>query len=124
MQRICVLILAVIAVVSSCGYHSKLHPIAEKDRAELKAWLDEHGRSPEEYIASKFSDHDIVFIGEYHRIKHDPILVQNVISVIYRNGVCNLGLEFIAARDQALVDSLLAGDVYDCELANRIFWNC
>ena len=31
-------------------------------RAELQAWLDEHGAAPELYIASKFKDHDIVFL--------------------------------------------------------------
>jgi hypothetical protein len=92
-------------------------------RAELMAWLDEHGSSPEEYIAAKFIDHDIVFLGEYHRIRHDALLVQNVIPILYRDGIYNLGLEFLRASDQADVDDSLAGDTFDEALAHHLFWS-
>jgi hypothetical protein len=90
--------------------------------SELKSWLKENARPPEEYVVSKFKDHDIVFLGEMHRVRHDPLLVQALIPRLHENGIDNLGLEFICAREQAAVDSLLAGDTYDEKLANWIFW--
>jgi len=41
---------------------------------------------PEDYVISKFKDHDIVFLGEQHRIKHDVELVQNLIHVCIEQG--------------------------------------
>jgi hypothetical protein len=90
--------------------------------SELKDWLAHHALPPEEYVVSKFKDHDIVFLGEMHRVRHDPLLVQALVPLLHENGVDNLGLEFICAREQAAVDSLLAGDTYDEKLANWIFW--
>ena len=118
-----ILIVAVFLTLAGCSSEKTSLPTLEPgQRAELQAWLQEHGASPEDYIASKFLDHDIVFLGEYHRIRHDPLLVQNLIPVLYRNGIYNLGLEFLRARDQADLDHLLAAGHYDQALANRLFW--
>jgi hypothetical protein len=89
----------------------------------MQSWLDGHAASPEGYIVSKFIDHDIVFLGEYHRVRHDPLLVQNLIPLLYRNGIYSLGIEFIRARDQTDLDRLLAADAYDETLARRLFWS-
>ncbi len=97
--------------------------LAYAQERQLRAWLKEHGKSPEEYVVSKFEDHDVVFLGEYHRIRHDPLLVQGLIPALHAHGVCSLGLEFALARDQSLIDSLLAAPAYDEQLANRVFWN-
>jgi len=110
---------------STCSADSRA-PLPKLDarlRADLRTWMREHGASPEEYVVSKFSDHDVVFLGEYHRIRHDPILVQRLIPLLHRRGVRTLGLEFARAVDQRLIDSLLAMPAYDPNLANRIYWN-
>lgn len=120
------LALAAIAVAAGDAPSVGKEPLPvleESDRARMRAWLDRHASAPEDYVVSKFADHDIVFLGEYHRIRHDAVLVQSLIPHLHRNGVYNLGLEFLGARDQAALDGLLAADTYDEALANRLFWN-
>lgn len=90
---------------------------------ELTEYVKAHHQTPEEYVVSKFKDHDIVFLGEYHRLKHDAELVQRLIPLLYENGVYNLGMEFACYRDQALIDSLVNARTYDESLARSILFN-
>ncbi len=116
------MICALLALTGCADEKLALPSLSPEQRAELQEWLDEHAASPEEYVASKFAHHDIVFLGEYHRIRHDALLVQNLIPVLHRTGIHNLGLEFLAAADQDDIDRLLAADTYDDSLARDLFW--
>ncbi|MDF1545016.1 MAG: ChaN family lipoprotein [bacterium] len=87
---------------------------------KLVAYLSENYQSPENYIVSCFEDHDIVFVGEYHRIKHDAQLIQHLIPHLYEAGVYNVGIEFANFIDQPLIDQLITADNYDDSLANEI----
>ncbi len=98
----------------------ELNPELEK---ELTTYLQNHFQTPEEYVIRKFQDHDIVFLGEMHRTRHDPELVQRLIPMLYQNGIYNLGMEFACYRDQPLIDSLLNAPVYDPEAINRVLFN-
>jgi hypothetical protein len=89
---------------------------------ELAAYLDTKGQTPEDYVIGKFADHDLVFLGEYHRIRHDPELVGRLIPRLYRAGVRNLGIEFGVVETQAEVDALLAAPSFDEEKARRILF--
>ncbi len=97
-----------------------LDPALEK---ELSSYLKNHLQTPEEYVISKFADHDIVFLGERHRLLHDVLLVQRLIPLLYKNHIYNLGMEFANYRDQPLIDSLLQAPTYDESLVNRILFN-
>ena len=90
---------------------------------DLVSYLKSNGMSPEEYVLSKFQDHDYVLLGEYHRIKHDVELVLNLIPKLYESGINNLCIEFGNYEDQYLVDSLLALPYFDRELAKKIIFN-
>ncbi len=90
---------------------------------ELTAYLRQHLLKPQDYIINKLQDHDIVFLGEMHRARHDPELVQRLIPMLYRNGVYNLGMEFACHKDQPLIDSLLNAPTYDPSVTNRILFN-
>lgn len=121
---ICLALGLLISPLGACrGDKIPLPDIAPGLEENLLSWLDEHAMTPEEYVVSKFADHDIVILGEYHRIRHDPLLVQALIPLLYEAGVRNVGIEFARAHDQADIDRLLAMDSYDERLANRIFWN-
>ena len=89
-------------------------------RKRLVSYLETHHRSPEDYIASKFADHDIVFVGEYHRIKHNPQLIAKLVPVLHRKGVTILGIEFARFEDQPLIDKLLSGNTYDEAIAREV----
>lgn len=87
---------------------------------ELKAYILVNQQSPEDYVINKFKDHDVVFLGEMHRVKHDPELIQKLIPLLHENGVYVLATEFALSEDQPLIDSLLSGDRYDEQLARLI----
>jgi hypothetical protein len=86
----------------------------------LAGYLEEHGQAPEEYVVGKFATHDVVFLGEFHKIRHDELLVQNLIPRLHDAGVFVLATEFARREDQRLIDSLLSGDAYDETLAREI----
>ncbi len=90
---------------------------------QLKVYLHSHYMTPEDYVISKFQDHDVVFLGEHHRIKHDPELVQTLIPRLYGKGVFTLATEFARHEDQPLIDRLLNAPAYDEALARQITFN-
>lgn len=88
--------------------------------SELKTYIENNHMLPEAYVIGKFADHDVVTLGETHRIKHNVEFVQDLIPLLYDNGIYYLGTEFARREDQPLIDSLLNGDVYDEALARHI----
>lgn len=88
----------------------------------LVQYVRHHAMTPEEYLISKFRDHDIIFLGEWHRIKHDALLVQRLIPILHKQGVFSLGFEFARRVDQGLIDSLLTEPHYDEALARLILF--
>ncbi|MDP1621333.1 MAG: hypothetical protein Q8M08_03250 [Bacteroidales bacterium] len=95
----------------------------ENRKEDLKNFLKDHWKTPEEYVVSKFHDHDYVFIGEYHRIKHDVELIANLIPLLYKNHICNLAIEFGIFSDQHLVDSLINAPTFNRKLADSIVFS-
>ena len=92
------------------------------DNEKLALYLKSHRKSPEDYVISKFSDHDIVFIGEYHRIKHDVELIHKLIPRLYKAHVYNLGIEFGCYEHQDKVDRLITAQSYDENLARWLIF--
>jgi len=54
---------------------------------QLLGYLKQNHKSPEDYVLAKFKDHQIVFVGEYHRIKHDAEFIQHLIPRLYEEGI-------------------------------------
>ncbi len=86
----------------------------------LTTYLNEHGEFPDNYILDKFEYHDVVILGEQHRARQDPLLVQSMIPLLPSAGVYILCTEFARREDQPLIDSLLTGSEYDEKLAEEI----
>ncbi|MEY1640140.1 hypothetical protein [Tenuifilum osseticum] len=89
---------------------------------KLRKYLDSNWKTPEEYVISKFNDHDYVFIGEYHRIKHDVDLILNLIPLLYENEIYNLAIEFGAYNIQEVIDSIITAPVFDRKLLKSIYF--
>lgn len=100
-----------------------LPQLQPEQKQQLSEYLRQHWVTPEEYLVSKFKDHNIVFVGEYHRIKHDVHLIQNVIPLLYKAGVYNLGMEFGINEDQKQVDKLITAENYNEDLARSIMFD-
>ena len=92
-------------------------------KEELKAYLRSHYLAPEDYVLSKFQGHDVVFLGENHRYKHDVQLVQRLLPLLYEKGIYTLATEFARREDQPLIDRLLNAPRYDEALARQITFN-
>lgn len=92
-------------------------------KEQLKAYVRSHYMTPEEYVLSKFKDHDVVFLGEHHYFKQDPELVQRLIPLLYQDGIFTLAFEFARHEDQPLIDRLLTAPTYDESLARQILFN-
>jgi hypothetical protein len=122
-----ILVFTTLALLLGCSKDQtekiNLPKVDQEIRHTLEEYLKTHYMSPEEYAISKFKDHDIVFIGEYHRIKHDLEFIHSMIPKLYENGIFTLGIEFARREDQFLIDSLLKGPVYDDKLAQLIIFN-
>jgi hypothetical protein len=79
---------------------------------------------PYQYVINEFSDHDIIFLGENHRIKHDLIFVQKLIPILYANGIRNMGFEFALMKDTLLIRDVITGkSSFDQNKANQIIFN-
>src|SRR5688572_16203901 len=117
---------AVCSLLLLCGAASPDRiPLPKLDAAlqqRLVSYLETHAQSPEEYVVAKFRDHDVVFLGEQHRIRHDPQLIRNVIPLVYQAGVTTLGIEFARREDQPLVDKLVRGRRWNETLAREILF--
>jgi hypothetical protein len=102
--------------------------VPETQKTELVTHLTENWASPEDYVISKFTDRDIVFLGGYSVVKHDVELVQSLIPRLYAAGVLDLGIAFGASENQDTVDYLINAPEYDQALARwivfqeRPFW--
>ena len=92
-------------------------------KQELTDYLNSHFTKPVDYVISKFKDHQIVFLGEMHRVQHDALLVQQLIPQLYKHHIYNLAIEFATHRDQPLIDSLLQAKEYNPKIANQILFN-
>jgi hypothetical protein len=60
-------------------------------RTEYGRWLEENSEEPADYISGLFRDHRAVLLGEFHRIRHDQIFVQQLLPRLYSEGVRFLG---------------------------------
>ncbi|MHC4316468.1 MAG: hypothetical protein ACYSW3_28835 [Planctomycetota bacterium] len=90
----------------------------------LSADFDNQARGPFEYVLNEFRNHDIVFLGEYHRIRHDVLFVQKLIPLLYENGIRNMGFEFALNKDSLLIKEVITNKQYfDQKKANQIVFN-
>lgn len=91
-------------------------------QAELDDWLAEHGSAPVEYVLGLFTDHDVVLLGEQHRIRHDAELVQALVPRLREAGVGALALEFARREEQLLIDSVVTAAEWQEDLAREVFF--
>ena len=120
MKRLFLLLLLFVVPLSAQEAKDPIPELSEQQKQDLVRYLKDNWKSPEEYVAGKFAEYDLVFIGEYHRIKHDAELIQNLIPWLYKAGVYHIGVEFGCHEYQDQVDSLLVADEYDEDLVRKL----
>jgi len=109
-------VLLVLVVVGPIAYgpliYEPVPKISAELQAELSSYLETNWQSPQDYVLGKFVNHDVVFLGEHHRVRHDVEFVQRLIPALYQAGVFNLCIEFGSSDLQSVADSLLLADSY------------
>lgn len=111
----------VIALAGCSGEKSEGPPAIDPEVGErLSAWLEHEAEPPIAYVTGLFEEHDVVFLGEQHRIREYLLLVQDLMEPLHLAGVRVLGTEFARREDQPLIDSLIYAEDYDEELAGEI----
>jgi hypothetical protein len=111
-------LIAVIILMTGCSEPAReIDPMVLEG---LKTYIERHHLPPEMYLVGEFADHDVIFLGEVHRIKHDVEFVIRLIPYLHSHGIFRLGTEFARREDQHLIDSLLTAPAYDEDLARRI----
>ena len=80
---------------------------------EISNYLEKNAKSPKDYIISKFKQYDYVFLGEYHRVKHDVEFVASLVPHLYENDVRNIAFEFWDHTNQAFIDSMMTAKEWD-----------
>jgi hypothetical protein len=92
----------------------------QDDLATLVAWASSAWRSPAEEVVRSFDAHDVVFLGEFYKIREHAVLVKNLIPALCTAGVRNLGIEYALSESQPDIDALLAAPVWNEAEARRI----
>lgn len=125
MRRLMLLVLAMLFIPAGVQVQASIARAELTDALEqrLATHLHENHQNPEDYVVQKFLDHDFVFLGENHWVKHDVQLVQDLIPRLHSAGVYHLAIEFANYEDQAMIDDLLLSPVYDEESARRVFFS-
>lgn len=90
----------------------------------LSADFENNARDPYEYVLDEFNNHDIIFLGENHRIRNNLLFMQKLIPLLYDKGIRNMGFEFALNRDSLLIKEVITNkDFFDQEKANQIIFN-
>ncbi len=122
---IAVVVIAVVFIFNPFGRRQpaeRLFPAYVKKEVldPLAADLRARAQKPEDYVAGLFDSHDIVFLGEFPKIKQQVEFVSALIPVLYRHGVTQLGIEHALYSSQSEIDALLSAPVFDDARARRI----
>lgn len=99
--------------------------LTEADHEPFVAYLGEHGTTPVKYVVDKFKRHDVVILGEPHRIREVCEFVSELIHPLYhQSGVRILAMEVFKYKNTALANQLVTGKTYDEELALSLLRDC
>lgn len=97
--------------------------LPQSSLAELVAFAESHHVSPEDYIVGRFASHDIVFLGEFYKIRQNVQLVSSLIPRLYAAGIRTLGIEYALSDDQEEIDSLVDAKSWDEAKARAIIFD-
>jgi len=95
-------------------------PLSAPAVASLLEFAGANFRTPEDYVISTFASRDVVFLGEFYKIRQNVQLVSALVPRLYAAGVRNLGIEFALSDDQKDIDALVTAPQWSEEKARAI----
>ncbi len=109
--------------VRSCQSRNPTMSLPEQnkdDLARLVAYGSSAWRSPAEEVIRTFDAHDVVFLGEFYKIREHAALVRDLLPALSAAGVRSLGIEYALSESQPDIDALLAAPEWNEAEARRI----
>ena len=89
----------------------------------LKHW-ERNYKTPQDYVVDKFKTYNWVFLGEYHRIKHDVDLINSLIPLLHeKTDVRVIAIEFLNNRDTDKINMLVTAKGFNRKDAIEILKN-
>lgn len=118
MRNMYLIVLVVWGFLCIHKVHAQNEPVNQ-----AAAYLRESGMRPDKYLLSKFDDADVILLAEDHAVKENLLFIHHLIPQLYKRGIRLLGMEFGAAEDQSLLDSLLVAPEFNESVACEIMRN-
>ncbi|MFW6252651.1 MAG: hypothetical protein ACOC4F_01860, partial [bacterium] len=89
-------------------------PGVDTERATAMAQhLEVIHRSPEDYLLDMLEEHRVVLLGTIGRIREHTEFVSHMVEAIPLADVHTLGVDFVRADDQDVLDRLVDGPEFD-----------
>lgn len=96
--------------------------VAQNQITEINQFLQK-ASSAQQYIIEKFKTNNVVLLGEQHVVQQNLLFVQSMVPLLYKNGISNIGMEFGAAENQLLMDSLVTAPQFNDSLAAKMMFD-
>lgn len=91
---------------------------AEADVETLAAYLRESGKPPVDYLTMKLKSHDLILLGETHRIADNCVLIARNLAPLYHKAGLRIFLtEFINSSKNDQLHQLVTANEFDSRLA-------
>jgi hypothetical protein len=114
-------ILLLLYVLFNLNLFHKTKKLATTELNSLVQNIDSVESDPFRFVADKFNDHSVVFIGEMHRRKQDLDFLARLIPYLYKTKKINvIGWEFGAQEFQKDADSVVTASDFDRKKAIAI----
>jgi len=99
-------------------------PKVSKEQVTIvKDFIGKQHISPEDFIIKAFQTHDVIFLGDFWKIRQNLEFIMNLIPVLYANGIKQLAFEYALYDNQKEIDTLVTAKQYDQQQAYRILFN-
>jgi hypothetical protein len=89
----------------------------------MRDYISQKAVSPHAYVIEKFKTYDVILLGEHHLVRQNLRFVEQLIPELHRNGIYTIGMEFGAAEDQRVLDSLILAPAYSEQTARQLMFN-
>lgn len=85
----------------------------------IVSYLNEHGRTPLEYVLARAAAHKVTILGEAHWLRQDANLVVGLVPGLQKAAI-DLALEVFPAAEQARIDDIIAAPEWKEREANAV----
>lgn len=105
--------------VTICASNRDATDVHQND--ELIQHLNTDGKPPEDYVVSKFQNHQIVLLGEIHEVRETCQFVASLIKPLDEANVKRLCIEYLPSRVNDRLHEIITAEEYDEAAVVQLF---